>query len=105
MPEAIRSRLVLLALYPLFAVIALIALVRTAFAILASPQRGWKLATAFDQLLNTAGNGDPDETVSSRAAKARMAGRRWGCVLCRVLDSLDTDHCLRFLERDRGGKV
>ena len=37
--------------------------------------------------------GSPNETISSRAAKARLAGKRWGCVLCSWLDRLQKDHC------------
>lgn len=54
---------------------------------------GWNLLIAFDQLLNAILGGNPDETLSHRAKRARDAGRRWGCVLCRVLDLFDRDHC------------
>lgn len=48
--------------------------------------------------------GDPDETVSSRAAKAQLKGKRWGCVLCNFLNKLDKNHCEKSIERDRGEK-
>ena len=48
--------------------------------------------------------GDPDETVSSRAAKAQLRGKRWGCVLCNFLNKLDKNHCEKSIERDRGEK-
>lgn len=57
---------------------------------------------AVDQLGNAVLAGDPDETVSSRAAKAAERGRRWGCVLCRVLHWFDRNHCARVVERDEG---
>lgn len=56
----------------------------------------------FDQLGNALLAGDPDETISSRAAKARAKRKAWGCVLCALLDGLDRDHCDRSLERDEG---
>jgi hypothetical protein len=59
---------------------------------------------ALDQLLNTVLGGDPDETVSSRAAKARARGVTWGCVLCRALDAVHRDHCTRSLEYAEGRK-
>ncbi len=57
---------------------------------------------ALDQLANAVLRGDPDETLSSAAGKARNAGRRWGCVLCRVLDWIDSDHCNKAIEHDEG---
>lgn len=62
----------------------------------------WNILVSLDQMLNTLLRGDPDETVSSRAAKARQRGRRWGCVLCRCLDWLDPGHCAGAVELDEG---
>lgn len=64
---------------------------------------GWRIAVALDQLANVVlFLGDPDETLSSRAEKARRRGKRWGCVLCALLDRLDPDHCRKSLEPDEG---
>jgi len=62
----------------------------------------WNLLIALDQLVNTILAGYPDETVSSRAGTAAKKGRRWGCVLCGLLDRLDPGHCDRSIERDEG---
>lgn len=97
-----RTRLVLLAILVICVVSAIYALLRMAWAVITSPQRAWRLAVSFDQLGNAAANGDPDETISSRAGKARKAGRLWGCVLCKVLDALDPGHCQRHMELDEG---
>ncbi|WP_097135517.1 MULTISPECIES: hypothetical protein [unclassified Pseudomonas] len=69
-------------------------------AALVGSQRAWRLAIAHDQLVNAALGGHEDETISSRAGKAARAGRRWGCVLCRFLDRLDSRHCERSIELD-----
>lgn len=61
----------------------------------------YNLFVAFDQVLNVLLLGEPHETVSLRAAKAREDGQRWGCVLCRILDALHKQHCARVLERRR----
>jgi hypothetical protein len=53
------------------------------------------LAVSYDQLANAATNGDPDETISSRGNRARDEGRSWGCILCRLLDWIEQDHCQR----------
>jgi hypothetical protein len=48
---------------------------------------------AFDQLVNAVFRGRPNQTISSRAADARGAGRWWGCKLCEFLDLFDPGHC------------
>lgn len=71
-------------------------------AILGS-NRAWPVAVANDQTLNAALVGKPgseDETVSSRAGKAERQGKRWGCLLCRLLDQIDPGHCSRNIEED-----
>ena len=60
------------------------------------------LIVAVNQLVNTVLGGDPDETISSRSGKARAAGKRWGCVLCRVLDFIDKKHCADAISLDEG---
>lgn len=62
----------------------------------------WNILLWIDQGLNTLTGGDPDETVSSRAAKAKRNGRRWGCVLCKVLNWFDRNHCEKSIEEDEG---
>lgn len=57
---------------------------------------------AFDQFWNTVFGGDPDETVSSRAGKARHRNRV-ADTLCRILDRFDQDHCEDAIEEDEGG--
>ena len=66
---------------------------------------GRRVAVAIDQLFNALSGGDEDETVSSRAEKARRKGKRWGCVLCRFLDWLDPNHCTNSIEPDEGEKI
>lgn len=64
--------------------------------------RAWTIAMAYDQLANTALGGHEDETLSSRAAKARLRGKSWGRMLCRVLGWIDPGHCDRSVEWDEG---
>ena len=66
---------------------------------------GRRVAVAVDQLFNALFDGDEDETISSRAAKARLKGERWGCLLCRFLDWLDPNHCTNSIEPDEGEKI
>jgi hypothetical protein len=65
----------------------------------------WNLLVSLDQFINTFLLGDPDETISSRAAKAQLKGKRWGCTLCRLLDFVQKDHCLKSIEADEGAQA
>jgi len=60
---------------------------------------------SLDQLLNTIFLGAPDETISSRAGKARARGDWWGCYLCLVLDWIDPRHCETSREDDEGSNA
>lgn len=61
-----------------------------------------RVFVAFDQLLNAILGGDEDETISSRIAKDKRRGRKFACVLCKMLDWIDKDHCEKAIERDEG---
>jgi hypothetical protein len=50
-------------------------------------------AVLLDEAANTVFGGSPNETISERAAKARNAGRKWGCLLCLVLNRINPGHC------------
>lgn len=69
--------------------------------------RRWafNVLVALDQLANTLAGGDPDETVSSRTAKAARAGHRWGHWGCRALDWFDPGHCDAAIEPDEGHRA
>lgn len=56
----------------------------------------------LDQALNTLAAGSPNETISERAAKARNAGKEWGCILCRFLNWINPDHCDNALKSTIG---
>lgn len=92
------TRLILAALWLLCVCASALTAVRMLWAILVAPERAWRLAVAHDQLANASLNGHEDETISSRAARAKQNGKRWGCVLCRLLDVLDRGHCERNME-------
>lgn len=87
------NRLRLIALLPVLSLAPVLALVRYCWCIATNPDKAWRIAIGYDQLANVAANGHEDETISSRAVRARDQGRRWGCILCRWLDALDQNHC------------
>ena len=102
MKSAIVHRLSLLGLWGLCQIAAVIASIWMLVAALAGSRRAWTLAVVHDQLANAAFGGHENETLSSRAGKAAREGKRWACVLCRLLDRLDSNHCEKSIEPDRG---
>lgn len=64
-----------------------------------------RVLVSIDQLVNTLFGGFEDESISSRAAKAQLKGKKWGCVLCKILDKIDKDHCKNNIELDEGNKL
>lgn len=63
---------------------------------------GWNVVDLLDQAGNVATGGAANETISSRAGKARAAGKRWGCVLCAMLDWVQANHCARAMAKHIG---
>jgi hypothetical protein len=66
-----------------------------------SPRRYfWNLLIGIDQLGNALIGGDPDETITSRAAKLQhKRGWRW---LGWVLEKIDHNHLAKGIELDEG---
>lgn len=62
-------------------------------------------AVLLDEWGNTVTGGDPGETISSRAGKAMLAGKMWGCVLCKFLNLFQKDHCLKSINPDDGSRA
>lgn len=60
----------------------------------------WNVLIAIDQLGNTLLGGDPDETISSRAAK-NLHIWHWAA-LAQILEWIDPGHMSRALEPDEG---
>jgi hypothetical protein len=62
-------------------------------------------ALLLDEFGNTLTGGDPGETISSRAGKGELEGKRWACILCRFLDLFQKDHCLKSIDSDDGTRA
>lgn len=95
MKQQILSRLAAIALIAAGLLASIVAAVWGVVAALANPdsRRARGIAISFDQSLNAALGGIHDETISSRAYTASLEGKRWGCVLCKLLDLIDKNHC------------
>ena len=63
----------------------------------------WNILISLDQFGNAITAGDPDETISSRAGKAKTQGRRWAVALCWLLDRVDPGHCEESVDETEGG--
>lgn len=87
--------IVLLGLFLLCQLAHLVASIWMLAAILGGSPRAWRIIVAYDRVGNAATGGQDTETISSRANRGRSEGRRSWCLLCRLLDRLDADHCKR----------
>ena len=72
------------------AVVSLVWMIPTA---LSSGPRFLRIAVGFDNAASACFGGDGHTTISKRAYLAMQAGKKWGCVLCKLLDSIQKDHC------------
>lgn len=66
---------------------------RYVWCIATNVPKAWQIALSIDDSANVALNGRLGQSISSRAAYAQQAGRRWGCILCRLLDDVSPHHC------------
>jgi hypothetical protein len=46
----------------------------------------------FDQFMNVLTDGDPDETISARSARAAEKGKKWGIEMSKFLNLFQKDH-------------
>jgi hypothetical protein len=93
-----RERLGLFVIWLVCIGVAWVAGWRMLWAIFTNRDSAWKLAMAYDLLGNVVTNGRLGETISARAGRAQREGRPWACVLCRLLDYIERDHCAKAFQ-------
>jgi hypothetical protein len=86
-------RLLLLLLIPILLLGVVWSALRYATCLVVNPAKAWAMAYQLDELANVGANGKANTTISARAGRAQLAGKRWGCVLCRLLDRIQPGHC------------
>lgn len=60
--------------------------------------RVWRFLVNTDRAWNNLVlNGGLDQTISAHSALAARQGRTWGCVLCKLLNMIQKDHCEKQL--------
>jgi hypothetical protein len=84
---------VLVAIWLLILFLLPAAMLRMLYCIATNQGKAFIQAKGFDRAGSALTNGSDNEYISSRAYQAMQKGKRWGCILCRILDSLDPDHC------------
>lgn len=64
----------------------------------------FNIAISIDQLCNTILGGDPDETMSSRMGKHLAKHDKCPVCnfLCKLLNMIQKDHCIKSIEVDEG---
>ncbi|KUJ73938.1 hypothetical protein AVO42_00510 [Thiomicrospira sp. XS5] len=90
------KRIWLILLAPLLVMAWLVWALKYIWAIIFDPDHAWVLAMSKDQLANAAFNGDPDETISSRAGRHNLGDKDqecWSKILCWLLNHIEKDHC------------
>ncbi len=93
----ILHRVALVLILPLLIVGMLVDLIRYVWSIAFNVNKAWSIALGQDDADNVALNGRLGQSISSRAAFACKAQRRWGCALCALLDDVNPGHCQRAL--------
>jgi hypothetical protein len=91
--NAILKRIAIFGILIVCQLVVVLAIPRAIWAIVFFPDKAFDLACGYDLLGNIITNGRIGDYISSRAYRAMQAGQRWGCVLCRLLDWLQADHC------------
>jgi hypothetical protein len=79
---------------------SLINLIKMFYNIFTNQSKAWAIARALDRSINVTLNGTERETVSSRAYRGSLEGNRGWCILCKILDKLERDHCRKAFYSD-----
>ena len=73
--------------------VVIAAIPRALWSLVFAPDKAFDLACGYDLLGNIVTNGQIGDYISSRAYRAMQEQREWGCVLCKLLDWIQVDHC------------
>lgn len=87
----------MLLLFPLLALGLLFVLMRYLTCIFTNQEKAWHIAVLIDEAANVSANGAVNMTISARAALAAQKNETWGCVLCKILGWIQTNHCQNSL--------
>ncbi len=91
--DGLERRLILFGIMLFVILVFPLAILRWTGAIVTNAEKAWNISKAFDRAGNVLLNGDWREMISTRAGRSMKEGRTWACVLCRLLDKVDPNHC------------
>jgi hypothetical protein len=89
----VKRRLLILTLVLPCALAGFLSLLYLPIAILIGSERGWRMLVGYDRIANAMTGGSDRETISSRANRGQQEGTVGWCLLCRLLDLIEQDHC------------
>ena len=87
------NRLQMFAIYPVCVLAALVMILWLPIAILIGSDRAPRIMIASDRLANAVFGGSDRETISSRSYRGAREGVKGWCLLCRLLNLVEADHC------------
>ena len=93
--EALEKRAVIFCVLLIFIVVFPFVILRWLHAIAFNVDKAWDISKAMDRAANVLCNGNWQEMISTRAGRSMQEGRTWACILCKLLDKLEKDHCLK----------
>lgn len=88
-----KRLLIGLGIWLLCVLAAVVSLVWMLCSLVLNGKRFMRIAVGFDCTSSADFGGDGYTTISKRAYQAALKKRRWGCVLCKMLDYIDPNHC------------
>ena len=87
------SRIQMVFIYPFIVLACLLAVLWLPVAIAIGSDRAPRIMLAADRMANTVFGGETRETISSRSFRGMNENVKVWCVLCKILDIIDKDHC------------
>lgn len=98
------KRTLLFSIWMLILICVPLAMLRMLFCIATNQDKAFIQAKGFDRVGSAMTNGSDDEYISTRAYEAMIKRKRWGCILCRMLDYLEREHCKKSFEKQKAAQ-
>jgi hypothetical protein len=87
------TRIQMVFIYPFIVLACLLAVLWLPVAIALGSDRAPRIMIAADRMANTVFGGQAYETISSRSYRGQREGVKVWCVLCKILNVVEKDHC------------
>lgn len=87
------TRIQMVFIYPFIILACLLTILWLPVAILLGSDRAPRIMLAADRMTNTVFGGQAKETISSRSYRGQREGVKVWCILCKILEVVEKDHC------------